>query len=76
MKIIEGWRDGSAAKGIHGETQGRYCQVQFPASTWQLTSVSNASSRGFSTLTQTHMQTKHQCTGNKNNKINFKNKIR
>jgi hypothetical protein len=31
-----------------------------PAPTWQLTTVCNSSSRGSNTLTQAHMQAKHQ----------------
>jgi outer membrane biosynthesis protein TonB len=36
--------------------------IQFPAPTWQLTTVCNSSSRGSGTLTQTHMPAKHQST--------------
>ena len=35
--------------------------VQFPARTWQLTTVCNSSSRASDTFTQTYIQTQHQC---------------
>jgi hypothetical protein len=39
-------------------------QVQFPATTWWLTTVCNSSSRGSDALTQTHMQAKRHCIQN------------
>jgi hypothetical protein len=39
----------------------RLC-AQFPAPTWQLTIVSNSNSRDSYTLTNIHMQVKHQCS--------------
>ena len=52
---VLGWRDGSAVKSTSCSSRGPG-QVQFPAPTWQLTTLCNSSSRVSDILTQSHVQ--------------------
>jgi hypothetical protein len=53
-------QNSASKRGALGEYQRT--QVQFPATTWQLTTVSDSCSGGSDFLTQIYMQAKHPCT--------------
>ena len=50
---LKRWFSGLRVQATHFEKK---TLIQFPAHTWQLTTVCNSSSRGFNTLTMIYMQ--------------------